>query len=250
MPQSNVYRRRQLIAVARRGEASIEQAILPVLQARFKGLSRELRQGNLRKTLKKFDGDYEKARRRKVPDDRRSWSSFFRETLRNSITEAGWQALDVEQKFFGSYGYEPLRIDRAEVFQNYLERSDTRITNIGIDTEKAVQDVISEWFNTEESLPDLIERLMQFFDEKRAKLIATTEMAYVASAAAQEMMRHHKIRLWQWDAFQDGITCDTCLDLMEQSKQTPFQYGDPMPPDPSHPNCRCGVYFVGVDIVK
>lgn len=244
MPQSNVYRRRQIMLAQDRGEKLIARAIQPVLDVRYKALSRELRQGNLRKRLKKFGGDYEKA---KIPDDKKKWRVFFRETLQNSIREAGNITWAVEQSYFQSRGFPPI-IMTAEVLQQYFARSDTRITGITQNMEIHINDMIARWFNTDAGLPELIEQLSGLFNENKATLIATTETRYVASEVALNTMSTYNIERWQWDAFDDGRTCETCMDLMVQSRSVPFYRGDPMPPDPSHPGCRCGVYYVGVDV--
>jgi uncharacterized CHY-type Zn-finger protein len=182
------------------------------------------------------------------PDTWKGWNKYFRETLQNSVEDGAGYLWTAEQKYWNSYGYDPFRIPIGEVITDYMARGDTRITNIGIDTEIKVNQIISDWFNTDAGLPDLIAQLSQYFSPERAALIATTEMAYVASAVSYNQMKQYGIERWQWDAFNDAVVCDLCLDLMAQSKQKPFTLDDPMPPDPSHPRCRCGVYYVGVDV--
>lgn len=246
---SNVYRRQQLAIARRKGEGIVEQAILPVLQARYRSLGRELRRSNLRKRLKKVEGDFAELSKAEIPDDKRKWQKLFREILRKSILESGSLSWEVEQKYFASHGFSPLRILPADALQAYLTRADeTRISDIAEETETRVNRVVADWYNTEETLPQLIDRLGQFFDDNRARLIATTETAYIASRAALNMMSEYDIQRWTWDALQDAHTCDLCMSLMVQSQAKPFQRGDPMPPDISHPACRCGVYFLGVDV--
>ncbi len=242
--QGGVYRRRQINSARRKGEQDIERVILPVLQARYRALSRELRQGNLRKRLTKNGGQLIKQGKADTWD---TWEVYFTETLTNTLTGSMGYVWDAEQRYFISHGLQPYRIDPQDVLAHYQMRTPRNISNTAEHTERDVNLTIANWFNTDRGLPDLIRDMEQYFSPSRASLIATTEMAYVSSTIADMMMGEYHIQEWQWDAFQDGVTCELCFSLMAQSKQTPFRRGDPMPPDPSHPRCRCGVYFIGID---
>jgi len=241
---SEVYRRNRLNGARHRGENLIAQTIQPVLSARYKTISRDLRRANLRKRLAKSDGLY-KLEDSDV-DTWNSWGSLFSENLKNSISEAGDHVLDVETQFFSSRGYQDLWYDPADIFRSYLANARTgkRIADISLGTQIKVNKAIADWFNTDAGLPELIKSLEKYFSPARAELIAITEMAYVASDTALQMMKNYAIQEWQWDAFNDGVTCDICLGLMEQSKIKPFSMSDPMPPHASHPRCRCGVFFI------
>jgi hypothetical protein len=241
---SAVYRRRQIMKARTGGEREVKRAIYPLMQKQFKAIERELRKANLRKRIKKARATDMTG----LLSGWATWEALFSQTLKNALDLGSLGVWTTEAEYFKATGDRSPRITRREVLDNYFDRSDTRITDISNTTEKAVNDAIAKWYNTEAGLPELIAILERWFDPARAELIATTEMAYVASAYAYNMMQDFGIKKWQWDAFQDGVTCDLCLDLMEQSKQTPFDVDDPMPPDPSHPNCRCGVYFIGVDV--
>ncbi len=243
--QGAVYRRRQINTARTQGEQRIERAVLPVLQARYRALSRELRRGNLRKRLLKNGGQLLKQGEADTWD---KWEVFFTEILTNTLTDSAGYVWDAEQRYFISNGLQPYRIDYKDVITRYQMRMPRNISNIAEHTERDVNKAIADWFNTDRGLPDLIRDLEQYFSPSRAELIATTEMAYVSSTIADMMMAEYHIQEWQWDAFQDGVTCELCFSLMEQSKLHPFRRGDPMPPDPSHPRCRCGVYYIGVDV--
>ncbi len=243
MPQSAVYRRRQIDNAKLKGERIVQKEILPVLQSRYKSLSRELRQSNLRKKLKKDGAYFEKAQ-----PTWQSWANLFEKTLVNSLSDGAGFVWDAETRYFTSMNYPTFPFHSGEVLAQYQARVGTQITNIAANTEVYVNQAITDWYKTDAGLPELIGMLETFFSSTRAELIAATEMAYVASEVAYGMMDNYNIELWTWDAFQDAVTCDICFDLMEQSKANPFTRNDPMPPDPSHPKCRCGVYFLGVDV--
>ena len=244
--QGAVYRRQQINSARRQGEQAIERAILPAFQARYKIFSRELRRGNLRKRLSKTDGQLFKVEEDAETWDR--WEIYFTEVLKNSIIGSTPWVWNAEQSFFRSNGYEPFRIDPQDVLAQYQMRMRRNLGDIAANTKRDVERAVVTWYNSPRGLPDLIRDLEQYFSPSRASLIGTTEMAYVSSTVADLMMGQYGIQLWQWDAFQDGVTCPLCFSLMEQSRQTPFRRGDPMPPDPSHPRCRCGVYFIGIDV--
>lgn len=244
--QSNVFRRRQIDQAKRKGEPDIAKAVYPLFQQQLKWVTRDLRKGNLRHRLKKNDGVLYKAGA--YPDNWMAWRTMFKDTLRGAVKDGAGFLWTAEQKYFASYGYDPMRIDMADVIDNYMLRGDTRITDIDMYTEAQVNRIVADWYNTDAGLPDLIAQLSNIFGETRAEMIASTEMAYVASTIAVQQMNQYGITNWYWDAFDDGVTCEVCLDLMAQSKANPFTLSDPMPPDISHPRCRCGVYYVGVDV--
>lgn len=250
MPQSATYRRRQLDLARTRGEQLVERDILPVLQARYRALSRELRQGNLRKRLKKSGGILLRKEGETEQSTWDAWIAQFENALTAALADGAGFIWDVDVRYFASFNYPTFPFNAAQLIAAYRRRLGTQITNIGGNTEVYVNQAIADWYKTDAGLPELIGMLEQFFSPARARLIAVTEMAYVASQVAHDMMVKYGITQWQWDAFLDGVTCDLCLDLMAQSKKKPFGIDDPMPPDPSHPGCRCGVYFIGVDVIK
>lgn len=242
--QGAVYRRRQINSARDQGEQSIERVILPALQSRYRAVARDLRKGNLRKRFVKSGGDLFKSE----ADTWEGWEVYFTETLKNSLVTSVSFVWDAEQRYFISNEFQPFRIDPAEVLARYQMRVQRNIGDIAVDTKRDVNKAVVDWFNSGRGLPELISELQQYFSSSRASLIASTEMAYVASTIADMMMGEYGIQEWQWDAFRDGVTCGLCFGLMEQSRLVPFRRGDPMPPDPSHPRCRCGVYFIGVDV--
>lgn len=242
MSQSAVYRRRQIDNAKRKGENLVKAELLPVLQSRYKSLSRELRQGNLRKRLHKDELTLQKA----AGDTWKSWFGLFDKTLKKSLGTGAGYLWDTETKYFVSMNYPTFPFKADDVLDAYQARVGTQITNISANTETYVNQAITDWYKTDQGLPDLIGMLEQFFSPARAELIATTEMAYVASQVSLEMMNNYDIEYWQWDAFNEERTCDECMDLMAQSKQKPFTKDDPMPPQ--HPACRCGTYWIGVDV--
>lgn len=239
MTQGAVYRRRQVGKACLRGEQAILRAIEPVLQSRFKSLSRELRKANLRKRLAKNDGKLFKVENPDYTTSWRTWESQFTSTLTGTFTDGFGYVWDAEQSYWISHDYPVFPFSEKEVLRRYLSnsRDGSRITNIASDTEVRVNEIISEWYTTDESLPQLIDRLTALFGRSRAELIATTEMNYIASQVAKEQMKEYGIKEWIWDAFTDGYVCDKCLSLMQQSKIHPFTLQDPFPPDPSHPRC-------------
>lgn len=236
----HVQRRRLLDKARRKGEAHIVDVIAPMLDRRFKWLKRDLRRQNLRKRLAKNNGALVKA----DDEDWDSWGDAFSEALQSALVDSVVFVEGVESDYFSSIGYDVVGLDPRQVVEAYQERVGLQITHISDDTLAAVQEQITAWFQTDAALPELISSLEALFSPYRAELIATTEMGFIASQVALEQMKNLGIEGWWWDAIMDGATCDICSGLMiEQNSGKPFEIGDAMPPDASHPHCRCGVLY-------
>lgn len=237
-PMKAVQRRRLIDRQRTKAEGAIVSAISPILERRFKWLKRDLRKQNLRKRLQKTSGMLAK----QGDEDWDAWISAFGDSLASAISAGVDGIAGVESEFFTSRGLgEPTGFSSDAVVDEYQERIGRKITNIGEDTLSKTQDIIAEWYKTDKTLPELIESLSEsgLYGVDRAKLIAETEMGFVASQVSLDMMDEYGIDQWFWDAILDAATCPFCG---EQHGKL-FNVGDAMPPDASHPGCRCGTLY-------
>jgi hypothetical protein len=237
---SHVMRRRKLTAARRRAEGHVARAVRGVLDKQYKWLKRDLRRQNLRKRFQKASGALFKQDDPQWED----WADAFEADLSAALADgAGWLA-EVERQYWTSRGVgEVFNFDPVKAVLDYQTRVGSKIKKIALDTLPHVQEDIAKWFNTDKSLPELIEQLSQYFGETRAELIATTEMGYVASEVAYGQMGAYGIDEWFWDAIMDGVVCEECASIMivQNGGGAPFAVGDPMPPE--HPRCRCGILY-------
>ena len=229
--------RRRLIKKTRAAvEAKVTQVVLTQLQSRYRSLKRELRKGNLRKRLRKFEKAVIPANPSPPPvqpgaDGWQDWIDAFSAALTDALMEGADQIGSIENEIWASRGMPQYIVDPAKVVEAYQARTGRQITNIGQDTQDAVLQAISDWKNTDAGLPTLLEDLGQYFDESRAATIAATETAYATSEVALDQMQQYGINRFQWDGFDDWLQCLDCADLNGQI----FDVGDDMPP--LHPNC-------------
>ena len=171
------------------------------------------------------------------------WIAAFGEAV-TGVLEDGADWIGATEKAFWTAKGKTYVYDPAQLVKDYQDRIGTKITNIADDTRESVQEKIASWYEEKGSLGDLTESLSSDFSETRAELIARTECGNVAAEVAADLMEQLGLTVWYWDAFLDWITCPMCMDLHGQQ----FMAGDDMPPDASHPGCRCSVALDPIEI--
>ncbi len=116
------------------------------------------------------------------------------------------------------------------------------ITRINDTTRRQVQQAVAAWIENGEPLSTLINELAITFGERRAQLIASTEvtLAY-AQGSHISYARSGVVQKVAWHTAMDERTCVQCSDL--HGKQAPingsFEGGIGLPP--RHPRCRCWI---------
>lgn len=231
-------RRRMINDAKIKAEHYLSCIIADSLADRYRMLKRELRRSNLRAKMYRSDGLY-----KDDLNDWQDWINDFTSSIENALAYVASFFTRVEDMFFApamiDQGMQPQAWNTDKVVQDYQERIGRQIKNIGEDTLSNVQQAVSNWYTTEQSLPDLIDTLSQWFDPSRAEAIATTEIGGVASEIAYQQMNYMGITRWQWDAFPDA--CPICDDLNGQTFDV--EDTDAYPPAP-HPRCKCGVLYL------
>ena len=125
----------------------------------------------------------------------------------------------------------------------------------GIDqtTLTRTRSAIAVWIQNGEPLAKLIEDLMPIFGEKRAQLIASTEVTRAYAEANQRVYRAAGIKYMEWRAAADELMCPICGALngqivgidnqfsqaLDEEIRTQFRVDFAIPP--AHPRCRCWI---------
>jgi hypothetical protein len=227
MKMGHVKHRRLAQKAKAAGIARVAETAGMLFDKRFKAVKRDLRRSNLKKRLAKTQGLYKDG-----VQDWQEWTAAFSTLLSQAIEEGIASMYDVENEFWRSYGQAPTTYAPTEVLHAYEDRIGRQIKNIADDTLADTQQAISEWYLTDQGLPELLDQLEQYYSPARAELIGYTEMSGVASQVALDVMTQYNVPKWLWDA--GGEACPECQDLQANN---PYVPGDPMPPDASHPHC-------------
>lgn len=228
-------------------EERIAQALLPILQRRFRGLKRDLRRANLRKRIKKnLSSDYPSLLWKADDIDWDSWINDLVDTLSGLLADVAHKLLGTESTFWSSrgetmptQGWDPNAI--VANYKTRIDRYGRSLSDIGTETEQKVRDSLIDWYNQpEKDFAALTNSLQTLFSPERAQLIAQTEVSGIAAEVNYEMMNHFGITQWRWDSFSDNVVCQICQSLNGQTFDVEDQDAFP----PNHPGCRCGQFFL------
>lgn len=255
--------RRKLLKQTRARVVPVAAAdIHKLLDKRFRVLKRELRRAGLRKRLKKMisnaaleswynDPVYKRndperqselllAALRKQADDEGSWQEWIDEfdaAVRDSLTFVVGGIWDAETRYWDTRNARPDPVPPDQIIREYEARTGRQIKNIGEDTKADVLQTISDWYNTDESIPELIDRLAPIFGADRAEVIAGTETSFIESQVSDEMYRQFDVGWFNVD--RDPFIGPACEEICQPMIDgNPHEVGDEMPP--YHPNCLDG----------
>ena len=148
---------------------------------------------------------------------------------------------------------DPAHIDTGELARAMESELATRITRTTAALQRKVANRIVGWYNSPGStVKDLLKELSPEFDVVRASLIGQTEVTRLNSKVQDAMAAKLGIGEWWWDTRNDQDVCvrrmrgpdgayyKGCHELHGKR----FPIGTPMPPDASHPGCRCSPILV------
>lgn len=251
-----------LIQARAKAVERVKNKILPVLRRQGNRLERFLRRATLRKRLAKITlpaGQFDNASRQDVAlykvqellkQDRRSdqdewdrWKKAFLLALLLGLADSADDLASVENEIWTSRGYQPLTYDGEQIIDDYQMRIGRNLSDIGDSTLVAIQNIIGDWYMTDDPFSVLTDRLDALFSESRAEAIAATEVQNLSSQIVFQAMLSHGWSWWYWDAMGEnpcsspivinGVEYEGCRDLNGRR----FRLGTPMPPDAAHPNC-------------
>lgn len=241
-----IQRRKLLLRTRNRTEQTATNQIADALDRRFKWLKRDLRRHpNLKRAVKKalaHDSALEAGLFKADNEGWDQWISAFSRDLLTAFSPLISETYGVESQFWLTRGKRPTPVDIQNIWDSYQARTNRKIAQIGLDTETDVIATIHDWYNSDDSMPELIQKLGQYFDRSRAETIARTESTYLTSQVSLNMMHQFGVTKWLWDLGDESgeWPCSICLGLAQGN---PYNVGDPMPPEDSHPRCRCGVVY-------
>lgn len=259
IPMRETQRRKLIRKAQGRGEREAATNIHQLLDQRYKVLKRELRRANLRKRLKKTVtpnfGNIDELINRTIEKQMQQiddalfkadggwlgWIESFANGIKNALSNIVSGVFGVEEEYWLNRGEHLDPVDPLDVIDAYEARTGRQIRNIGEDTKNNVLREIADWYNTTESLPELIARLGQYFSESRAEMIARTESAFISSQVSLNAMQQFGIDQWNFDLAPDEgpYPCPQCIDY---AARNPHGISDQFPP--LHPNDRCGIVYV------
>jgi SPP1 gp7 family putative phage head morphogenesis protein len=172
------------------------------------------------------------------------WSKDFEAALLEAMVSSAADVGAVEAAWFGDLAMRAgqganvaeVYFDPATIVAQHQAEIGRLITDAADTTREEVAARVADWANNPDvSLNDLIDNLGGLFGDARAKLIATTEVTALSSTITADLMRQTGIDSWKWWSLLDGKVCTNCMSLHGRD----FTLRDPMPPDASHPGCRC-----------
>ena len=148
---------------------------------------------------------------------------------------------------------EPIRIVTSEFAVASAPELATMITNSTIALQRISAQRIIGWYNTPGStVRDLVRSLQPEFGAVRAELIGRTEVTRLDSAVQEQAAGQLGITEWWWNTRRDQSVCERkmrgpdgasymgCMELHGKH----FKIGQLMPPDGSHPGCRCSTSLI------
>ena len=114
---------------------------------------------------------------------------------------------------------------------------------INATTGRMVSQAVSRWIDNSETLDSLIADLAPVFGQKRAELIASTEVTRAFAEGNRIAYRESGVVTeWEWRTAADERVCPICGPLAGKRRKLsgePFSVGIDAPP--AHPRCRCWV---------
>lgn len=237
---TQTQRRRAIQRAVDQHEREAAAAIASILDKQFKVLKRDLRRANLRKRLYKADRDYSDLSKA-LGVNWLQWIKDLASGIRDAVAPIGQAVSGVESDYWLNRGKHLEPIDPGAAIDAYEARTGRQITGIGEDTRDSVLRDLTDWYNSDEDMPALVERLSQYFSPDRAAMIARTEAAYLSSEVTRQSMDQFGITRWNFDlaAPKGEWPCQNCIDY---AAANPHTLDDPFPP--LHPRDRCGVTYL------
>jgi len=232
-------RQRRLMAARAQIEADLAVAVYQEMVVLWRSLYPSLR----RLAEQRPDMTLGKRRLRKATFAGAGLWEQFQQRLEQRLTAAidnGTASLNDIHNAWHQYHndgmYSEVVIEPGELVTTHRAEIGARIKNIADQTRRSVGRAVAEWYNQPgETLDDLVTTLQANFGESRAAGIASTETTWLNSAVVRTRMEKLGIDRWVWSTRRDEIVCRSC----RERNGRVYHRDDPMPPEASHPRCRC-----------
>lgn len=180
---------------------------------------------------------------------------FFVQRMRRAVTKAivkgAIKLATLQRNHFLSF--KPVEFDPEE-FAKFVEPEiGERIVGVSNTIKRQVGAKVVGWYNSPgTTMQSLVDQLKPTFGEKRARLIAQTEVTRLNSEVKYLTAEQIGATEWWWSTRRDNLVCvkplrgpdgkvyKGCRELHGKT----FDIGLLMPPDGSHPGCRCDPVIV------
>lgn len=157
-------------------------------------------------------------------------------------------------------GIPPVEINTTDFARAFEDQLGLRIVGIENSLRREVGRKVVAWYNTPGSkLGDIIDDLTNeetgLFTRSRAERVARTEVTRLNSMVQERVAEQVGAKEWWWGTRNDASVCKRdkrwmkgpdgqmytgCRELHGRR----FLIGQPMPPDSSHPHCRCDAILI------
>lgn len=251
MPPRHTNHQREMRAHRDRIEAIAQSIILDELQRLWRGVrSKVKRLDAQRPTLAKVN-DFTPE-----PDLWEQFQQRLEERLNEALADGILTLATLEASFMAARTGDAVIVDSATIAASFAANLGQRIVGINEASRASVSRLVTSWYNKPGStLQEAIDALMPVFGEGRAEVIARTEITRLNSGVQEEIARAANVTEWVWSTRNDQTVCvhkkrwmrgpDGALYFgCRELHGRVFQIGQPMPPESSHPQCRCSPVLV------
>lgn len=167
-----------------------------------------------------------------------AWITSLTGVIKDALALTVQDLYGVEIDYWSDKGQPLKTITPQDIIDAYEVRVGRQIAGIADTTKRKTLDAITDWYNSDGTTDDLIEKLKYWYSEERAAAIANTETAFVASQVSYNTMESLGIEKFNIDIGANGCR-EICL---PKTRGNPYMLGAPMPP--FHTHCDCGVGYV------
>lgn len=158
------------------------------------------------------------------------------ELLEDSFDKGGRRVLNKKGeiiklgKVLNKHALQYIQISQFEYLTNIAKELAKKITNIlakGYEEGKSIKQITQE---IEEKIDNIV--------EKRAELIARSEIIKASAMGTKQGMREAGIEKYMWITARDDKVCALCKSYDKKSFKIEDE-NSPIPVKDTHPNCRC-----------
>lgn len=181
------------------------------------------------------------------------WEMFSTRLQDRLMKELLAGAITIHQLLMASFTATPYELDTDLVAKALHDNLGLMIKGVTKAIKRKVGRKIVGWYNSPATpLQTILDQLKPLFGLDRAKLIARTIITRLDSLVKGRVASDLGITEWWWMSMRDSLVCKHKLTGPDGKEYAGcralhgkhFQAGMPMPPDGSHPACRCSAILV------
>lgn len=195
-----------------------------------------------------FDGVWRRAESKKPSFEemenaiKKAWEEepkdFYMKYIQQAYTLAEKRARGVIKQVLQddiSVRSQDIGIERRDIYEDLLEQSLLRITDMEETTLGEIRKVLSEGFEEGDNWKNAWKKIQKIIkDPVRAEMIAITELAWAYNRSTQRVYKEAGAKEMVWHASIDIKTCDRCRARHGRVYSIESAHENPL-----HPRCRC-----------